>query len=246
MRGGPVLVAIDGPAGAGKSTVARALARKLGFTYLDSGAMYRCVALRSLWEPQREPAELAREATIELSGTPSGEPGPVLLDGRDVSEAIRAPQVSEAASLVAADSAVRDALVAKQRELIAAGDWVAEGRDIGTVVAPDAAVKVFLTADPRERARRRAAELGAAPKTVLAEQTLRDERDSTREHSPLRPAPGAVELDTTGLSVEEVVERIVVLARQASEREASRRDVESGDPAVEDRSWETALGDDLD
>lgn len=206
-----MLIAIDGPAGAGKSTVARALARELGFTYLDSGAMYRCVALRSLSEPLREPAELAREAGIELSGKPSGEPGPVLLDGHDVSEAIRAPEVSGAASRVAADAGVREALVAKQRDLISHGDWVAEGRDIGTVVAPDAAVKVFLTADRRERARRRATELGADVDTVLAEQAMRDERDSTREHSPLEAATDAVTLDTSGLSVEEVVARIVAL-----------------------------------
>ena len=206
-----MLVAIDGPAGAGKSTVARALARELGFTYLDSGAMYRCVALRSLREPEREPAELAREARIELSGTPSGEPGPVLLDARDVSEEIRAPEVSEAASRVASDPGVRKALVAKQRELIAHGDWVAEGRDIGTVVAPDAALKIFLTADPRERARRRATELGTNVETVLAEQTLRDERDTSRAHSPLQAAADAVTLDTSGLGVAEVVHRIAEL-----------------------------------
>jgi cytidylate kinase len=241
-----VVIAIDGPAGAGKSTVARALARELGFTYLDSGAMYRCVALASLRAPLLEPAELARTARIELQDAPLGAPARVLLDGHDVTAAIRAPDVSEAASVVAAAVAVRDALVAKQRELIVAGDWVAEGRDIGTVVAPDAELKVFLTADPRERARRRAAELGANVEMVLAEQAMRDERDSTREHSPLRPAPGAVELDTTGLGVEEVVGRIAALARQASEREASRRDAESRDAALEDRTWETALDDGLD
>jgi cytidylate kinase len=201
-----VIVAIDGPAGAGKSTVARATARALGFTYLDSGAMYRCVALAAL-ERGAEPAAVADAIRLELGER-------VSVDGRDVTEAIRAPAVSEAASKVAADPDVRAALVRKQRELMAAGDYVAEGRDIGTVVAPDAAVKEFLTASPRERARRRAQELGADAETVLADQVLRDERDRTREHSPLMPATGAVELDTTGLSVDEVVERIVGLARR--------------------------------
>jgi cytidylate kinase len=207
-----MLVAIDGPAGAGKSTVARAVARELHFTYLDSGAMYRCVALLSIAQPRERPAALAREARIELGGTRRGTPGRVELNGRDVTEAIRTPEVSEAASRVAADPGVREALVEKQRALITGGDWVAEGRDIGTVVAPDAALKVFLTAEPRERARRRAAELGADPATVLAEQALRDERDITREHDPLKPAPGAVTLDTTDLAVDEVAARIVALA----------------------------------
>jgi cytidylate kinase len=209
-----LLVAIDGPAGAGKSTVARAVARELGFTYLDSGAMYRCVALLSLKDPGREPAELARRARIELreqDGIPR-----TLLDGRDVSARIRAADVSEAASRVAADPGVREALVAQQRALIDAGDWVAEGRDIGTVVAPDAELKVYLTASAEERARRRAAELGADPATVLAEQSLRDERDSTRSHSPLQAAPGALALDTTGMDVDRVVARIAALARDAA------------------------------
>ena len=126
---------------------------------------------------------------------------------------LRAPEVSEAASRAAADPDVRAALVERQRRLLASGDWVAEGRDIGTVVAPEAAVKVFLTASAEERARRRAAELGADERAVLADQTLRDERDRTRAHSPLRPAPGALELDTTGLSVDQVVERIAELVR---------------------------------
>jgi cytidylate kinase len=211
-----MVIAIDGPAGAGKSTVARALAHELGFTYLDSGAMYRCIALLSLAAPASEPAALARAAAIDLVPSQSDGPPTVLLDRRDVTDEIRAPEVSEAASLVAADPGVREALVAKQRELIASGDWVAEGRDIGTVVAPEAALKVFLIADPRERARRRAAELGADADTVFVEQGLRDERDRTRAHSPLRPAPGAVELDTTGLGVPEVVARIVALARAAA------------------------------
>jgi cytidylate kinase len=211
-----MVIAIDGPAGAGKSTVARALALELGFTYLDSGAMYRCIALLSLAAPASEPAALARAAAIDLVPSQSDGPPRVLLDRRDVTEEIRAPEVSETASLVAADPGVREALVAKQRELIASGDWVAEGRDIGTVVAPDAALKVFLTADPRERARRRANELGADADTVFVEQGLRDERDRTRAHSPLRPAPGAVTLDTTGLGVAEVVARIVALARASA------------------------------
>jgi cytidylate kinase len=208
-----VLIAIDGPAGAGKSTVARALARELGFTYLDSGAMYRCVALAALAHPHGEPAELARQATIELTATPSGEPGPVLLDGHDVTQQIRTPEVTQAASRVAADPGVRDALVAKQRQLIAIGNWVAEGRDIGTVVAPNAELKLYLDADPRERARRRAAELGRDLDAVLAEQTSRDQRDSSRQHSPLQVAADAVSLDTTGLGVEVVVQQIAALAR---------------------------------
>jgi cytidylate kinase len=199
------IVAIDGPAGAGKSTVARAVAGELGFTYLDSGAMYRAVALAALRDGA-DPAAIADSLRIDVGDR-------VLLDGEDVTSEIRAPEVSEAASRVAADPAVRRAMVAEQRRLLSSGDWVAEGRDIGTVVAPDADVKVFLTADPRERARRRAAELGTDAQTVLAEQTIRDERDRSREHSPLEPAPGAVVLDTTGLEIPEVVARIVEFAR---------------------------------
>lgn len=198
-----MVIAIDGPAGAGKSTVARALARRLGFTYLDTGAMYRCVGLLALAQPEQAPSALAQAAAIELRD------GRVLLDGEEVTEAIRTPSASEAASRVASDPGVRAALVAAQQALLASGEWVAEGRDIATVVAPDAELKVYLTADPSERARRRAAELGADAATVQEEQTLRDERDSTLGRSTLQAAPGAVELDTTGLSVEQVVERIV-------------------------------------
>jgi len=196
-----MLIAIDGPAGAGKSTVARAVAGALGFTYLDTGAMYRAIALAEL-----RGAEDPLACTIGLGP-------PVTLDGEDVGADIRTPQVSARASQVAARPEVRAALVQRQRELIAAGDYVAEGRDIGTVVAPDAELKVFLTASPQERARRRAAEIGAEAEVVLAEQTLRDERDATREHSPLTAAGDAVELDTTGLGIDEVVQRIVALAR---------------------------------
>jgi CMP/dCMP kinase len=198
-----MVVAIDGPAGAGKSTVARAVAQALGFTYLDSGAMYRCVALASL-ERGGDPGALAAELEISLGER-------ILLDGIDVTEAIRAPEVSGRASQVAAQPAVRRAMVAQQRRLMSTGDWVAEGRDIGTVVAPDAALKVFLTADPEQRARRRAAQLGVNPDVVLAEQAVRDQRDSSRADSPLRQADDAHQLDTTGLSVEQVVARVVAL-----------------------------------
>lgn len=202
-----MVVAIDGPAGAGKSTVARAVADALGLTYLDSGAMYRCVGLAAAAQPERAPGEIATALTIELGER-------VRCDGRDVTEAIRTPQASEAASRVAADPDVRKAVVAQQQRLVAHGDWVAEGRDIGTVVAPDAAVKVFLTASPEERARRRAEQIGADLPTVLAEQTLRDERDTTRAHSPLVAADDATHLDTTGLSQDEVVARVVALVEQ--------------------------------
>jgi cytidylate kinase len=200
-----VVVAIDGPAGAGKSSVARAVASALGFTYLDTGAMYRSVALAALRRGV-PPAEVAGSVSISL--------GPrVLLDGRDVTAEIRTPAVSEAASRAAADPVVREAMVAAQRRILeGGGDWVAEGRDIGTVVAPDAELKVFLTASPDERALRRARELGADVRTVLAEQTIRDERDSTRELSPLAPARDSTVIDTTGMTLDEVVERIVALA----------------------------------
>jgi CMP/dCMP kinase len=202
-----MVVAIDGPAGAGKSSVARALADALGFTYLDSGAMYRAVGLMTLRHGGAA-SEQARRLELQLGDR-------VIANGEDVTDAIRAPEVSEAASRVATNRAVRAALVAKQRELLAHGDWVAEGRDIGTVVAPDASLKVFLTASPEERARRRADELGADVDTVLRDQALRDAQDSSREHSPLAIAPGAVELDTTGLGVDEVVERIASMVREA-------------------------------
>jgi cytidylate kinase len=205
-----MVIAIDGPAGAGKSTVARALADKLGFTYLDSGAMYRAVALAVL-DDGGAAHERARELDIALGGR-------VIANGRDVTDAIREPRVSEAASKVATDKSVRAVLVAKQRDLLRAGDWVAEGRDIGTVVAPDAELKLFLTASPEQRAQRRALELGTDWRTVLQDQTLRDAQDESRAHSPLRAAPDAIELDTTDRTVEDVVTQIVGLVRQLAKQ----------------------------
>lgn len=207
-----MVIAIDGPAGAGKSTVARAAAERLSFTYLDTGAMYRCVALAVL-ERGGEPAEVAAAIDVELGER-------VLLDGRDVTDAIRTRAVAEAASQVSADIGVRMALVRKQQEILREGDWVAEGRDIGTVVCPQAEVKVFLTASPEVRARRRAEELGADYETVLAEQLQRDERDERREHSPLLPANDAVPVDTTELDLEGVLGQIMTLVVEAKEVEA--------------------------
>src|ERR671915_73525 len=204
-----MVIAIDGPAGAGKSSVARAVARELGFTYLDTGAMYRAVGLASM-EDSEPAAKVAERTTIEVGDR-------VTIDGRDVTEAIRTPAVSEAASRVAADPGVRAALVAKQQALMADGDWVAEGRDIATVVAPDAEVKVFLTADAAERAARRAAELGADAEQVRREQALRDERDASAERSVHQPAPDAVPVDTTGLTLDQVVAQVITLAVEARE-----------------------------
>jgi CMP/dCMP kinase len=207
-----MVIAIDGPAGAGKSTVAQGVARALGFTYLDSGAMYRCVGLAALragvdLNDEDRIAELGRGIEIDFAD------GRVSLDGADVTEEIRATEVGEAASHVAAQPEVRAAMVERQRGEISRGRYVAEGRDIGTVVSPDAALKVFLTASPEERARRRSAESGDPADGVLEALRERDRRDRERDHGPLRPAEDAVEVDTTGLAVDEVVERVVALAR---------------------------------
>jgi cytidylate kinase len=192
-------VAIDGPAGAGKSTVARAAARALGFTYLDTGAMYRTVALAST-------RGLDDAAALDIGFDGDA----VLLNGEDVSALIRTPEISERASIVADDPEVRRALVEQQRLIVSGGDYVAEGRDIATVVAPDAEVKVYLTAHPAERARRRALELGVDDHEAVAADLLsRDERDTSHGRSTLEAAPGAVPLDTTGLSIDEVVAEIV-------------------------------------
>ncbi len=208
-----MVIAIDGPAGAGKSSVARAVAAELGFTYLDSGAMYRCVALAALeagagLDDGEALGALAQGLEIEFDERR------VLLGGRDVSAAIREPDVTAAASRVSVHPQVRAAMVARQRRLIAAGRYVAEGRDIGTVVSPEAPLKAFLTASDAERARRRAAETGEDFESVLDAQRRRDARDSEREHGALRAAADAVELDTTGLGLEEVVGRVVALAKE--------------------------------
>ena len=207
-----MVIAIDGPAGAGKSTVARALAERLGFTYLDSGAMYRSVALATLRagaDPDDPDAVTAIARDLDLSIAP----GRVAIGSEDVSTAIRTPEVTAAASRVSVHPGVRTAMVDRQRTLVAAGAWVAEGRDIGTVVCPESPLKVHLTASEDERARRRSAETGEDPEAVLAAQRDRDARDRGREHGALELAADAVELDTTGLDVAAVVEAIAAIAR---------------------------------
>jgi CMP/dCMP kinase len=200
-----MIIAIDGPAGAGKSTVSKAVAEALGATYLDSGAMYRVVAFKTL--SGSDAASAARSTMIGL-----GEK--VTADGIDVTELIRTPEVAARASEVAQLPLVRQALVEQQRKLLHDGrTWVAEGRDIGTVVAPDAELKIFLTADPAARAERRANELGLDLAVVAAEQAERDLRDTTRDDSPLVAAEDAIEIDTTGMTIEQVVARITELAR---------------------------------
>lgn len=208
-----MVIAIDGPAGAGKSTVARGVASEIGFTYLDSGAMYRCVALAALrgdvdLDDGEAVGALAGGLEIDFDGRR------VLLGGDDVTGEIRAPEVSAAASQVSVHPRVREAMVARQRQLIAAGNYVAEGRDIGTVVSPDSPLKVFLTASDEERAQRRAEESGEDFEAVLAAQRRRDARDTEREHGALRAAEDAVELDTTGFTQDEVIARVVSLARE--------------------------------
>lgn len=214
------VVTIDGPAAAGKSTTARAVAERLQWTYLDTGAFYRALALKSLRSrtefSDAAASALARGTRIEFSGDP-GHPH-LLLDGEDVTEAIRTPEVSESASQVAAFPGVRSILVDWQRELRAHGPLVGEGRDLGTVVFPDAEVKVFLDADLVTRAARRHEELRArgitlGSEVVMADLRARDERDRSRRDSPLRQAEDAVVVDTSGMGVDEQVEAVLQVIR---------------------------------
>lgn len=222
MNRRPPVVAIDGRSASGKSTVARAVAVRLGFRHVDTGAMYRSVALAALRRgiPLHDADALAGlAASLEIDLRAAGEGSRVVVDGEDITEAIRAPEVSEAASVVSAVPGVRAALVARQRRLGEGGAVVVEGRDIGTVVFPDAEVKVFLDASLEERARRRQADLAARGvhadlDEVRRQQAERDRRDETRAVSPLRPAADAVVIDTTGRDALDVVEEIVRLVRE--------------------------------
>ena len=215
---GGLVIAIDGPSGAGKSTTARGVATQLGLRYLDTGSMYRALTwwlLRHSVDVQDASAVAARAQGPKLSvGTDPSAPS-IRVDGVDVTGSIRTPEVTAAVSAVSAVPDVRARMAATQRDLIGSGSIVVEGRDIGTVVAPDADVKVFLTAAPQTRAQRRAAESGVrdlrAAGSALAR---RDRLDSSRAVSPLSAAPDAVRLDTTALSVDEAVDAIVTLARQ--------------------------------
>ncbi|MDO9557831.1 MAG: (d)CMP kinase [Coriobacteriia bacterium] len=217
-----MIVAIDGPAASGKSTVAKAVARRLGFRYLDTGAMYRAVAALAIaqgndLEDAAELSALAAREAVTFTYT-EGDPvhAGVIIAGSDVTRMIRTPQVDAAVSLVARVPGVRAAMVSQQRRLAGDGPAVVEGRDIGTVVFPDAALKIYLTASAEERARRRHYELTDAGHSLKSERVRegiehRDAADTQREASPLAIADDAVELDTTGMSIEEVVERIVDL-----------------------------------
>lgn len=209
-----ITVAIDGPAGAGKSTLARRIAAKLGFLYIDTGAMYRAVALWALrlnisLSDMHRLEQLAEQAEIEFV------PGQntVLLNGEDVTAAIRMPGMGDAASKISPVPAVRRAMVKRQRELGLQASVVMEGRDIGTVVFPEAAVKIFLDAHDETRANRRARESGEPAEIVAAEMQQRDQRDRTRAEAPLVQAPDAVYLDTTGMSIEEVEEALLKIIR---------------------------------
>ena len=218
------VIAIDGPVGSGKSTAARRVAELLGYTYIDTGAMYRAVALKALrakvpTDATEKLVALAASARIDLR--PQDGTQRVLLDGEDVTAAIRTPEVSQAASKVAVIEGLRHVLVAEQRRAGASGGVVMEGRDIGSVVFPDAELKVFLTASDEVRARRRWLEHQQKGDAIDLARTLkeireRDRRDASREHSPLIRAEGAVFVDSTAMEPEEVARLIAMLAREAT------------------------------
>lgn len=222
-----MIVAIDGPSGAGKSTVAKAVAKELGFSCLDTGAMYRAIAWRALQDGvalDDEPALGAIVRTYDIAfGHVEGDPVPrrVFIGDDEVTDAIRTAEIDRAVSPVSAAPAVREALLDQQRRIGNAGDYVVEGRDIGTVVFPDAAVKVFLTASDEERAHRRVRQnvdrgIGSIDyDEVLADLRRRDEADSSRDTAPLRPADDAVHIDSTSHYIEEVIDQICSLAREA-------------------------------
>lgn len=213
--GTPMVVAIDGPAGAGKSTVGRAVADRLGLRYLDTGAMYRAVtfaALRRGLDPADEDDVADLSETVDLSVDSGPDGTVVIVDGVDATIEIRGREVTSAVSAVAANSRVRSELVRRQRRWVADHDGgVVEGRDIGSVVFPDAALKLYVTASPRVRAERRVAEIGGDVSEVEASIIERDRKDSTRSDSPLTEANGSVLLDTSGLSIDEVVERVLAM-----------------------------------
>lgn len=207
-----MIVTIDGPAGSGKSTAARGLSQRLGFEFLDTGAMYRCVALAVL-QRDVDPADEAAVSEVSRQIRISFADAHVLLDGDDVSEAIRTPEVTDAASQVAQYPTVREALVGLQRRAAKGVDIVSEGRDQGTVVFPDAFCKFFLVADPDQRARRRHEELVAQGKEITLDEILqqihaRDQRDENRTVAPLKPADDAVKLNTSRLTIEEVLDQL--------------------------------------
>ncbi|HEY1336837.1 MAG TPA: (d)CMP kinase [Bryobacteraceae bacterium] len=213
-----VVVAIDGPAGAGKSTIAKRIAGRLGFTYIDTGAMYRAVAL---WAVRQgvDPADMHRMEQLALASDIELSPGRIRLNGEDVTEAIRTPDVSNGASKVAVIPGVRRAMVSKQRSIGERTSVVMEGRDIGTVVFPSADVKIYLDANPSERVRRRLKDVRAQgdgiSESALAEQMKeRDQRDSTRADAPLSQAPDAIYFDSTALSIEEVEDAILKIVRE--------------------------------
>jgi cytidylate kinase len=216
-----LIIAIDGPSGAGKGTVARAVAARLQYHHVDTGAMYRAVA----WKALREAVDLQDEDAVARLGERAKfdlEGGRVAIDGEDVSRAIRTPEIDRAAAAVARLPGVRRVLVARQREMGAAGRVVMEGRDIGTVVFPDADVKIYLDASPEERAKRRAsdpAHLGSSSRAITEVATAlaeRDRSDATRADSPLLQASDAVHIETTGLSVDDVVETVMEVVRKKS------------------------------